>query len=406
MVKSLLVAGIVFGSVASAWAQSGPQAGYVVPVAGDTIKGIIDLGRDQRNAQLCYFRPGKGAEEVIYNPRQLKAYGTSDIQFESHSLPKAVAAEDTLSRAFLENVVRGPLSLYYMHNGEQERYFVAGYRPGELTELRIRTQQINRGAQSFLAVERGYRDTLANAVKTCPKASKQVPNLAFRMKDIERVVRAYNSCANPNDGAAGQLSAKRRSHLAVAPMVAVGVANRLTMGNGKANEPYNDTYQGNTYLAGGISLLYVPGLRGSGFSVQTGLMYERNRRFAKEYSYGSVTVAASALAVDYVQLPLFARYSFGHGLVRPYAEAGGALRVVTKLREDSYGNIYSSGRLLGGHNWGGASLGAGAGLSIGRSEGRQVQLGVRAEQGGGPSPYLAGSILESITVHASFPLNK
>lgn len=394
--------------------QHGAQKGYVVSTTGDTLRGIVQLGRDRRNSQLCSFKPTPKAAFQSFLPAQLSAYGTADLQYESHLLPQATAQTDTVRRAFLEVVVRGKLTLYYFQGELGKRFFLEGYRGSQLTELPMLTQKVvqyNRGLEYVQYVQRPlYRDTLARAFQGCPTVSNELSTLAFQVESLAGAVRAYNACVGlaKEQPAAPPISQRRSWQWA--PVLGLGIIDRLQLSDGNGGKPLNDVYDGAYYPTVGFSALFTPGLRGAPFSANAGLYYEYNRRYTALYELPGNIQQRVKLAFDYLRLPIFVRYSFGHGGVRPYVEAGVQIQTVVTQRQDKltfrYNDTESTQALFDWPQRMGYGYGAGAGVAFGPAQGRQVQVSVRLMRSTGPSPYTNGSTLTSLATYVAFPLAK
>lgn len=399
---------------AEAKAQHGSQRGYIVSTDGDTLRGTVQVGRDRRNSQLCSFKPTGKAAFQSYRPTQLLAYGTHDLQYESHLLPKSAAQTDTIRKAFLQVVVRGGLTLYYFQSELGKRFFLSGYRASQLTELPLLTEKViqyNRGLEYVQYVQHPqYRDTLARAFQGCPSAVNELSTLSFQVESLARAVRAYNACASPAQQQTDALPASQRRNWQWAPVVGLGVIDRLRLSEGTGNKPLDNVYDGSYYPTVGFSVLFTPGLQGAPFSANAGLYYEYNRHYTMLYELPGNIQQRVQLAFDYLRLPVFVRCSFGHRLIRPYVEGGVQVQIVTTQRQDKLtfisNNTESTQELFGRPQRMGYGYGAGAGVAVGSLQGRQVQVGVRLMRSTGPSPYTNGSMLTSLITYVAFPLNR
>jgi len=400
--------------VAETKAQHGSQRGYIVSTAGDTLRGMVQVGRDRRNSQLCFFKPTTKAAFQSYRPTQLLAYGAADLQYESHLLPKSVAQTDTVRKAFLQVVVRGALTLYYFQGELEKRFFLRGYRPSQLTELPMLTQKViqyNRGLEYVQYVQRPhYRDTLAQAFRSCPNSVNNLSTLGFQVESLARAVRDYNACVSPAKQQAEAPPTSQRRNWQWAPAIGFGITDRLRLSDGTGGKPLDDVYDGSYYPTVGLSVLFTPGLRGAPFSTNAGLYYEYNRHYTMLYELPGNIQQRTKLAFDYLRLPVFVRYSFGHTIVRPYVEAGIQVQAVTTQRQDELtfisDDMETTQSLFGRPQRMGYGYGAGAGVAFGPVQGRQVQVSVRLMRSAGPSPYTNGSMLTSLATYVAFPLAK
>jgi hypothetical protein len=74
-IKSLFIVGSIMVAAVSAQAQANFLPGYVVPLAGDTLRGEVDFRDSRANAQRVRFRANKEATVILYAPIELRAYG-------------------------------------------------------------------------------------------------------------------------------------------------------------------------------------------------------------------------------------------------------------------------------------------------------------------------------------------
>lgn len=94
------------------------RPGYVVTLAGDTLRGEINHGSATALCAECLFRPEGQTATTRYLPADLAAYRFEGGQyFRSHPL-------EGEGQVFLEVLVQGELNVYYYKKGADEHYYV------------------------------------------------------------------------------------------------------------------------------------------------------------------------------------------------------------------------------------------------------------------------------------------
>lgn len=393
----------------SAQAQSGPQKGYIVPLSGDTLRGTVVVGRAQRNAQMCEFQAAGQPTAKQYQPTELRGYGTEMLAYESQIVPRVADSVGVATMpVFLEVLTRGPLTLYGLSSASKERYFLGGYRPGKLVELLQRQTQMQQNGKQYLVKQPLYQDTLARAFQSCPDQAKRVTQYIFQAQQLEKAVRNYNACAAPQQIVK---QSARRGSFGFGVVVGTGVSDKLILGADDGSSIYNYSYGGKSYFTGGLEVVLTPGYKGAPFTIHSGLFYERNRSFSAALlnpQFGTETVT---LKVNYILFPIMLRYSFGHGLLRPYIEAGASVRFTAGVDEDNVdfvstrsGMNSSKYPFLGSYRESNYGFGAGAGVELYNSNKHRLSLGARAEQTGGP--VVQGSTLNTVKILLGYTFSK
>ena len=189
---------LVLTNITAAHAQAEFKPGYVVPLAGDTLRGQVQEVSALRNTLTCRFRPSASAAATDYTPTGLRAYGlTGEARYEARPVPPADSTQGPAPRRlFVQVLVSGPAQLYACRDRPgRTRYLLAVGGPEarlrELAERRVKTFAHSLEAYETRAL---YRDTLAAALRACPAVQVQLPRLPFQQAALARVVTAYNVC--------------------------------------------------------------------------------------------------------------------------------------------------------------------------------------------------------------------
>lgn len=408
----------VFGFLlpAQVQAQTNFRSGYVLPLSGDTLRGEIDFRDGRLNAQRCRFRSNVQAEVVEYQPAQVRGYGSTagSRDYLSFSVPTSNNA--TAQPHFLEVLVEGPASLYYMRDAEQREEFYLGLANQPLAILKHGFAQVVNGTERTTVIETGYRNTLAAALANCVVVERKLRTLPFQESALIKVVSTYNQeCAGYKPVRAQSTAAK--SHLVLG--VVAGVAQQKLSYNGYPFQNgfvARDTYTG---VVAGPTLRFTSGRLGQRVSIVVSALYSPEKFEVSQelnsnpsqnhpfhYNFG----------VTYLRVPLMVRYTVGNGKVKPFGEAGFAIGYAFKVKytADQYDfgkSVYvpAQGPFSGSNGSfrdveTGFAGGVGVGTSVG---GRVLSVQVRAERANGFSRSLdIGTSISRLYGLLSFDLTK
>jgi hypothetical protein len=323
------------GHVTVVQAQADFRAGYIVPLSGDTVRGLADYRGGVRNAELCRFRPTAGAEAISYGPAQLQGYG-----FESghHYRAQLLTAIDSVQyeampppkRVFMEVLVSGPLNLYQLRSKTGvDRYFVAPASAGTSRPVTELIPRRNPGSdyltRAYLRANL-YRGVLTELMVDCPTVRMEVASVPFTASALTTVVQRYNACraAAATPGAAG--TSAGRAAVRASERVKLGVVVGVERGRLSVN--------GLSLLENGNFVSTVP-VVGLGLTVPFASISEKLSlrfealveppRYADTFlsgPYFGANYEQMQLNLTYLRMPLMVRYTYPVGKLRPYAQVG------------------------------------------------------------------------------------
>jgi hypothetical protein len=107
------------------FSQTNFKPGYVLKNNGDTLFGEIDFRVDLLMSQMCKFRSGN-KEITTFYPGNIKGYRFIDGKF-------YISQEVDGSLLFLEYLIKGTLSVFYVKDSKGERYYIS--KNEEIKEL-------------------------------------------------------------------------------------------------------------------------------------------------------------------------------------------------------------------------------------------------------------------------------
>ncbi len=311
-------------------AQTNFQPGYILPLAGDTLRGEVDLRGAQRNARLCRFRTSEKTPVIEYQPQQLRGYGFEGdrlYQTEIVALGDSVLREtllatvaDTLPRvSFLEVVVQGPATLLYLRDERSNDHYYLRMQGNPVQELIQTTRLVVEDRVTYKRKSNDFRHVLAAATQSCLALQPAIATVRYDANGLIRIVRRYNDCV----GAAtvAPASETRKNHVQLCLIIG-GEKSQLVLNN----DYIKATAQGTSAIQPVVGLGLT--LRMAGVSKTISARFEA---LYEKQSYKPVTPSlntATGLRYEYqsalesIRLPLLVRYTYPRGVVRPFLYAG------------------------------------------------------------------------------------
>lgn len=357
----------------AARAQSEFRPGYIVPAAGDTVRGEIDLRDHYFNNTKCRFRASAAAEVRTYRPDELRAYG---VPAEGQQFRRIVPLPGPAAY-FGQLLVSGPASLYLLRDADRADHFYLDAPDFALAEL-VTIQTPVPGQPTRVREDARYRLTLQQAMPNCPAAEAMLPHLPFREDALRRVVTAFNACR-------GVVAAAQPLRVRQRPQVGVLGGGQLT----NATFRYQNGFNGNQTLDYGTSSSYALGLSAELplTALSRRLTLAAALLVAQQHHEVVQTSGAAAgrytLSATYLRLPLLVRYTAPNGIIRPFVELGPTLALALSLRnqmgglatnapepEDFYPDTQRTFE---------EGVAAGIGVRFPYAGGRSASLGVRTE---------------------------
>ncbi|MDO7853278.1 porin family protein [Hymenobacter convexus] len=286
-------------STSAVFAQQS-SSDYLVKTNGDTLRGRVQLNSGKGTIRL--FRPGQPAAD--FSAGEARSYGGARGPA---GVSRLVGRQGTPH--FVVPLVEGPVSLFAGENEQRDKRF---YLQVPDSSYVIEVQPLT------------YQLTLARQLGDC--TTLEIGSNAFQRRypysqsHLAALVMDYNRCRTPQ---APSHLVKHDSGLRAAWGVKAGINSvRFDLNVPSfANGPHTGTVG---YQAGLMLNLYGR----SHFSAQMEAVYTTLRSAYGQfdlyaYNSGSPTNTVTAnVHYSQVQLPLLLRYSVGHGVFRPFVNAG------------------------------------------------------------------------------------
>ena len=312
-------------SVSFVQAQVVYKPGYIITPENSRIEGLLGYRNEVSHAQGIMFKGDGMATERQYLPHELKGYA-----FEQGGRYEAVplaGADSIVKQVFLEVLVKGTASLYYLKMGDlEERYFIKK-QGGELEELlhEVRRLQMESG-EKYNAHAKLYVGTLTQHFLDCQDTQLQIEQTRLKQPGLIRLFSRYNICVAP---AEEQYVKDIGKGLRVRPGILAGTSftNSKFSGNHASSLDLqnNSGFKVSLDLTAGLSLdIVAPGISEK-IGLHVGVMYTQ---YAFEGSYEIYQSDEVRRQFDYhlkashLKVPLMLRYTYPKGTIRPFVQAG------------------------------------------------------------------------------------
>lgn len=211
------------GLLATAAAAQTFEPGYVVRLAGDTLRGEIENHFWKEPPTAVRFRPAPAAPVVQLRPGQLRAFRLSSgryfradlLPIDRHAetnlnlLPRGLVIAQQPDSVLAEVLVEGPATLLRMVLPGATHYFV---KREQQPYLELTGRRYLREVQGRLidTDANDYRAQLGQYFGDCAAVTGQLPSRAFTAPDLLALVQAYNQqCASARQPGAEYLLAAR-----------------------------------------------------------------------------------------------------------------------------------------------------------------------------------------------------
>lgn len=178
MMKKIILMTVLFMVCILIHAQYGFIPGFVIKSNGDTLNGLVFYSTDNNLEKTCRFKRFEIAEEVVYDPSEIKAYGFRNGRyFESVSLKN--------KKLFLECLLKGEISLYIRTGKNKGPY----YLDSPLTGFVILYRGINNleGTGSFSSFKEILKYVLADKLD-----ATEMEDLLYDKQSLMSVINSYN----------------------------------------------------------------------------------------------------------------------------------------------------------------------------------------------------------------------
>jgi len=199
--------------VSIGYSQQNYLPGSIVKLNGDTLKGFINYQNSEKNPLNIYFRIDMDHEPDIFSPQKVQSFTVADEIYISATVsinegsyriqdlgnsPEIMLNSATV---FLQALVRGNKSLYYLKDSEgREQFYVELDSRYELLiyhkYLRNLTNSGDIAGANSITEDKRYIGQLSYYLSDCPGIQSGLRNLKLSKQSLVKLFRQYYECMN------------------------------------------------------------------------------------------------------------------------------------------------------------------------------------------------------------------
>ena len=186
-IKNILFLGILL-SIIKVNAQIDFHNGYLIKENGDTLFGKVAYQKDSLMAKLCIFK-NKGGDNIIYTPKDIIAYR---FDKDKYFIRKKIDSQ----LFFLECLIQGSLSVYYLNDSLGSHYFLEKKDIGMTQYLYVEEKiPIIRFKRDMLVTRRSiYKMDSINLFQSHPEYQAKMAKMGYlNHRNMVRLAIKYNN---------------------------------------------------------------------------------------------------------------------------------------------------------------------------------------------------------------------
>lgn len=294
-------------------AQRNYRPGFIITLQKDTIYGQIDFRIDKMNEQRCVFRDDSTFQEKVYEPFDIwgyrftddgKMYVSKSVRLKMGELPVDV---------FLEYLVKGMKSLYYMDTASIPTYFIEdGDKLVKVDAPHLAQKDID--FQFKGEVDR-YIPILHYVFSDCPTLKSQIDHTHFNHKSLIKLTKKYHYAMCTNNEDCIEFVAKNDEHRTQIRLTPYGGIMQYTLPQGIF---VGDFYRPDLSYLLGINLAISSRRWMSSISGIIDMSFSRLETTDGTFNY-SCTLFSPQIGL---------RYTYPKGSVRPFMGAGADISIL------------------------------------------------------------------------------
>lgn len=188
MKKALISVVILSISILTCIAQKNLKPGYIIDLKQDTIRGYVDYRNDVFNSEKCVFCDNPESDLKTFLPLDIYAYRIDESRYYVSKHIKSGEAEKVV---FLEYLVNGITSLYYLKDDNGERFFVE--KGNDLYELTNNVTIIKQGNDQYFKESNLYKGLLRVIYSDSPEIIPKINSARFDRRSMVNLSEKYHN---------------------------------------------------------------------------------------------------------------------------------------------------------------------------------------------------------------------
>jgi hypothetical protein len=188
MKKILFSIVILIIYISACSAQKNLKPGYFIDLKLDTVRGFIDYRNDVSSSMKCMFYYKPDSEPNTFLPGDIYGYRIEESRFYVSKVIKNGTEEKPV---FLEYLVNGITSLYFMNDNNTDRFFVQ--KGNDMYELTNNVSIIKQGNDQFFKPSNLYKGLLRVLYSDSEEIVPAINNSKFDKKSMMKLSEKYHN---------------------------------------------------------------------------------------------------------------------------------------------------------------------------------------------------------------------
>jgi hypothetical protein len=262
---------LLFSLITSfAFAQKDFKRGFYITNQGDTVRTYIndkDWNQNPREISVSNNEEGKGISTlklsrireftIISGDTYVREVVTIDTS--PNRISKMVADKEpefTSDTVFLQLLVRGTQSLYYLKDENLKEHFFLQNKLNKPQELILRKLKKQINGKYVVQVQELYKNTLSSSFSDCPEVAKMVYGVKYSKNSMIDIFYKYNACSSGYKDT--YVAEKEKVELKICAIAGISQVN-VDFNNFKSITGINETeFKNTSYIGGGSIEILIP----------------------------------------------------------------------------------------------------------------------------------------------------
>jgi hypothetical protein len=199
--KKLLLTVVAVTLAFVSFSQQNFLPGYVNPTKNDTIRGYIDYRNWKKNPGEVIFKKSIEEQPITFKPADINVFGVADEVYESAKVEIEVSPDGITDlsndsefrieqdHVFLQTVVKGEKSLYYLLNRiDKHQFYVKHDSEFELLKYKLYVKSMNYS--KIIGKNKQYVGQLTGYLN-CPTLKYKISGAQYNRSSLEKLFASY-----------------------------------------------------------------------------------------------------------------------------------------------------------------------------------------------------------------------
>lgn len=189
----------------NSYSQSNFQAGYIIDIHKDTIKGFVDYRNWDKSPMAIVFKTLPDSEKKVYTPADIESFSVAgesyiraivtvdDSPFRENELTVTQIPQYRTDTVFLQILINGAKSLFYLKDQNLKVHFFI-YQKGVYETLVFIKYLQNVDGGGAVKTNEKFKGQLTLYFQDCPSIQKKINYAGYSKDDLISLFKEYYKC--------------------------------------------------------------------------------------------------------------------------------------------------------------------------------------------------------------------